>query len=500
MIAGPTETEINLLVDSGARAEIRRHPVFARAKPHERHEITTYFDTDELALLERGFTLRIRKSGRRVTQTLKQTQAGAGTVGQRREWEWPLATAMVDPRPLAQIAADVQGLDGAFALALPKFVTDIRRRAYSFDLEDGTTIEAAFDHGFVAAGSRREAIDELELEIKAGPPAPAYRLARDLAQVGGVRIGTESKADRGYRLLAGRLPRAQKSRLAEIPDGADLQEALGLLIGAALAHFTANMAAARAGDVEGVHQTRVALRRVRTALVLFGPYLERIAKSRFSAETRKMGAILGAARDWDVFVLEVLTRAAHDGVEMATILPLRQAAVKPRRDAHAAVERLIDGVRPTHWALGLEAWVAGGDWRRGDRSDGSDDICSALPRLLDRIRRKVRKRGRHIHKLSAADLHPLRKSLRKLRYSAEACGALYDRKHVRAYVKHCKNLQKLLGTINDATTAGRLIEQLCSTPPAFDVMLDWRDAHQAQALARLGPAWDKFNDCKPFWG
>ncbi len=499
MRACPTETEIKLLVDPAAIPLLEKHPAFAHAKPRDRHELSTYYDTDDLALHKRGFSLRLRKSGRQVLQTLKRAVASKAVFGQRQEWEWALASDTLDLGRLEQVARQTHGLDGEFARATPKFVTDIRRRTFCLKLEGETKVEAVFDRGIVAADKRREEIGELELEVKAGPPAPAYRLALDLARKHGLRIGAESKAARGYRLLAGTAARAEKSQSVELPEIASLQDALALMVGAALGQFVANLPAARAGDTEGVHQMRVALRRLRTVLVLFGPHLESNATERFNAAIRKMGATLGAARDWDVFAWEIPKEAERDGVSEAVLSELRGAVAAPRRAAHVAVERLIDGARPTRWVLGLEAWIASGEWRRSEHRDDDEDLRAVLPDLLDRLRRKVGKRGRHLCKLSASELHPLRKSLKKLRYSAEACGALYDRKDVQAYVKLCKKLQTLLGKINDAAVSAQLIQEIDPSPQALAAMLDWRDARWAQARTKLGPAWDKFRDSAPFW-
>jgi len=490
--------EIKLLVDPAATAGLEGHPVFAKARSGVRHERTTYFDTDDLALHELGFCLRIRKSGRQLVQTLSQAATGEAGLAQRHEWEWPIATDALDPGLLEQTMAPTKSLNGQFARAQPKFITDIRRRAYLLTLDEGTTVEAAFDRGTVVADLRREEVSELELEVKGGPPAPAFRLAMELAREYGLRIGAESKAARGYRLLVGTPPRAEKSRPVEICGKADVADALERLAGVALGAFVANMPAARVGDCEGVHQMRVALRRLRTVFVLLSPYLEANAKERFNAAIRDMGAVLGAARDWDVFAIETLSDVARAGAGEAVLSELRGAVAMPRQEAHAAVKRLIDGPRPTRWVLGLETWIASGEWRCAERND-RENIRAVLPDLLDRLRRKVNKRGRHLSRLSAPELHPLRKSVKKLRYAAESCTALYDPKEVDACVKVCKKLQSLLGNINDAAVSARLLQEIALSSQAVAAMRDWRDTQCAQASSKLGPTWDKFRNARPFW-
>jgi inorganic triphosphatase YgiF len=493
------ETEIKLLADTASLRRLKTHPAFAHAKSRLRHEHTTYFDTDDLALNNSGFSLRVRTSGRRAVQTLKRTQAGARVVGQREEWEWPLTSNKLDLQPLAEFAGRTSAMDEEFARARPKFVTDIDRRSYVLELGGGSRIEAVIDRGTVAADSRQEDVSELELEIKDGPLAPLYRLALELSQQIGLRVGTESKAMRGYRLLLGTGPHAEKSESVQIPTSASLQDALSITSSAALNQFIANLPAAREGDVEGVHQTRVALRRLRTVFVVFGPYLEPNAKERFSVAIRKMGTTLGAARDWDVFVLEILRDLTCDGVSEDLLADLRTRAASCRETTHGAVKRLVDSVRPTRLVLGLEDWIASGDWCADPNADAGMPVRDVLPDLLDRLLRKVNKRGRHLPLLSSGELHPLRKSIKKLRYAAESSEELYDSKDVQAYAKHCKKLQTMLGDINDAAMTVHLVEEVEPSPQVRSAVVEWRDARRAQSHDKLVAAWHKLKDAKPFW-
>ena len=61
----PVEIELKLRLPVAARAELEQHPTFQpphATAPKERHEVTTYFDTPELALAERGVSLRVRRT------------------------------------------------------------------------------------------------------------------------------------------------------------------------------------------------------------------------------------------------------------------------------------------------------------------------------------------------------------------------------------------------------------------------------------------------------
>jgi triphosphatase len=82
-----------------------------------------------------------------------------------------------------------------------------------------------------------------------------------------------SKSERGYALVTGEKPRAiGVARVAILPD-ANCQTAFQTIARSCLKQIIANHALARDGDSEGLHQTRVGLRRLRAAMTLFGSLL-----------------------------------------------------------------------------------------------------------------------------------------------------------------------------------------------------------------------------------
>ena len=98
------------------------------------------------------------------------------------------------------------------------------------------------------------------------------------------------------------------------------------IVRAALARLLANQPAAAAGVVEGVHQMRIAIRRPWACLALSQPHLEADAVERFTTELRRLGQVLGEARDWDVFCMETLSDAVEEGVSETCTQALRALA------------------------------------------------------------------------------------------------------------------------------------------------------------------------------
>jgi triphosphatase len=500
----PTETEIKLVFEPGLREEIEQYPAFAGAvrTARPRREVTTYFDTDDLLLHRHGYSLRIRKGGHGIVQTLKQASDDSMIVHRRNEWEWNLKNSHLVLQPVQKLISQ-SGLNGDLGYPKPRIVTDILRRRYEI-MRDGCEIEAVIDEGVVRAGTREEPIHEVEVEVKRGPFGPACRLALELVEQGGLRFGAESKAERGYRLLTGCGTPPAKTQGTPFPPNATLNAALRWTIGAALNGFVANLPAARAGHPEGVHQSRVALRRARSALVLYAPCLDPCGQKQFSNAIRELGAVLGAVRDWDVFIDETLCAAAGAGVPANWIAALKEPAEAQRRKARSAVAESLDSKAPAVLVLGLEAWIGDCQWATNLPQPSHAPVRKIMPDLLDRLADKVHHRGRHLSRRSASELHPLRKSIKKLRYSAETTSQLYSRKRVNCYVDACKKLQTVLGTINDARVSLRLLSEIapadCAALAAAAVAVQkWNTGRQSKTRSDLEKAWRRLKGEEPFW-
>ena len=416
-------------------------------------------------------------------QTLK-LRASQGPFG-RNEWEWPVRR---DTPELDRLAGTpVAPMLGSLPALKPVFVTDVQRTVRTVR-QDEATIEVALDLGCIHSGKAEEDIRELELELKEGDAAAMYRLAAALHASVPMTVGAESKADRGWRLRTGRPREAVKHADIDLPDDVTAAEAFRRIMDGALAHLMANYPAAAGGDVEGVHQIRVAIRRLRAALTLFRPLLEPHAETRFSEALRSLGRIFGEARDWDVFCGETLVSAQEYGVAASWLNLLREPAETLRAAAHARVSAEMQAPGMTATVLGLAEWGA----PAGEAMDRP--LRDLAPDLLKRLEHKVARRGQHIARRGDSELHALRKATKKLRYSIEFLAPLFRHKQVKAYLRRCKRPLKQLGALNDAVVAVALAEQLGGErqpelAPAVAALAGWATAQQAAARHYLPKDW-----------
>ena len=474
-----------------------------------------YYDTADQRLRARGLAFRVRRDGRRYLQTLKSDDA-AGLVAWRGEWQSPLASAEPDLGLLPAQANEVlDGLVGPGELR-SLFTTRVRRQTRRLAAGNGGApclIEAALDLGAIEADGRSQPIAEIELELLQGSPKALYDLALELDALAPLQIETRSKSVRGYALAAGEPPAAHKALPVALKRRATVDAALGRILGACVQHWCANQPAALDGrDPEGVHQLRVALRRLRSALSLFRRVIGRERRDWLSGEAGRILRSLGAGREWDVFLTESLAPVLAARPDDRSLAALRAAAETARAEAYAAVRAAIADPAYTRFLLQLGRWIEAGGWREDPAPKAQARLERPIGAFADRVlikrHRHVLKRGRDFAGLAAAERHRLRIALKKLRYATEFFYTLYREKRAQSYLEGLKELQDRLGHLNDVAVAERLLSSLAErTGPdpgvalaaGSGLMLGWQARGAAEAEPELRAAWQAFVAREPFW-
>jgi len=212
--------------------------------------------------------------------------------------------------------------------------------------------------------------------------------------------------------------------------------------------FAREEAGARAGDIEAVHQLRVATRRLRAALRLFAPVLPPRVAAHARAELRSLGRAIGAVRDLDVLGAAVMARAARlDPALRHALGPLGVAIHDERATAHAALGATLDGRRFHRLLDGLAAFAESPAPARGDVPLGAIAADLVRPLLRDALRA-----GRALGPdAPPAVVHRARIRVKRLRYALETLRGLGG-PAVRKTTVRLARLQERLGEHQDAVT------------------------------------------------
>ncbi len=503
------ETELKLLIDADRLPAFRDAPVIAaNAKNRGVHRRlrAIYYDTADRRLRKAGLTLRVRQSGSRFTQTVKSGYRADPL--RRGEWEASVPSAAPDLALALPFLPEKLGKALSPGLLEPVFATDIHRLTRAVSLPSGT-VEVSFDHGVLIAGERTLHVDEIELELKNGTAQTLYDLALRLMEHGPVRPSVRAKSDRGFDLADGRLPAAPKPDRPVLDPGAPVDEAFATILRGALLHLIRSLPAAEAGESpEGVHQARVALRRLRAAFGLMRTVAASATLDAFDAEAKWLAGSLGSARDCDIFVDETLSSIEKALPELDGFAGLRRLAEARRSAGYDAARAAITDQRTSRLILELGGWIE----QRGWRGDISPEGLGALghpavafaQRTLATLHAKVLKRGRRFDAMTPAERHRLRISVKKLRYATDFLMPLCEaRKAAKRFAAELAHLQEELGRYNDMATTRTIVAGLAHDPegrsPAAGAVIGWQANGLAGAEPRLRSAWKAFRKAGVPW-
>lgn len=517
----PLEVELKLATTAEAMEALLASPLLrehARSTLRSRQLHTVYYDTPDRRLGRKRLAFRVRRDGKRFVQTLKSENLAVGAGETRGEWEVELADGVPSLAAFADPAAlELAGLVLPDELA-PVFETSFRRRALLVEWPDdgrpAAQIEVAFDRGVIRANGHESPIQEVELELKQGEPRCLFRLAEAMRVQAPLRLLPLDKAARGYLLATGEPPGWRKATSVALAPEMTVDDALERVLGGCLRHWLDNEAAAADGrDPEGLHQLRVALRRLRSALSLFRPALGEATKTRWSEELRWLLGPLGPARDLDVFATETLPPVAAARGDDPSLGDLAAAAADRRQAAQVAVREALASERYGDLAFRFACWIARRGWREGADVDvllvQRQPVEEFAAAVLAKRHRRVLKRGKRFAQLTPEERHELRIAFKKLRYGTEFFASLYPEKRVQRFRKAATRMQDVLGHLNDVAVAQGLLRDLLGgvQPKARRESVAWGAgevigwyAHQTTVLEpQAVESWRAFRKADPFW-
>jgi triphosphatase len=295
------------VVTSGREIELKFLVAEKGAESHH-HLRATYFDTPRHDLWNRGFTLRVRAAGESYRQGIKRVVSHTSA---RDEWEDAIGGPLPDLEhiglsPLARLK-DKSVIGRSL---LPVFEIGADRDCYSLGTATGL-IEGSIDRGTIQADGARLDICELELELKSGSASDLFALARSLVTQATLQPSTIGKAERGYLLAKGAWGRAAKGSRPRLSADMPCQQAFQEICRTCLHDFHLNVPAmANFDDIEGVHQGRVAIRRLRAAMALFKPVMFDNSYRRLNRKLKWLARLLGTARDLDALQAHLAQWAA----------------------------------------------------------------------------------------------------------------------------------------------------------------------------------------------
>ena len=458
-----TEIELKLQLTAQTARQVPAHPLLAGIKPQTQRLLNTYYDTPALDLNARRIGLRFRKKGAQWLLTVKSAATVSGGLALRHEWEKPAKPGQFDFSHI-----DEPDFRVALEQALPRlqamFTTDFRRTTWNVPFGE-SLIEMALDQGSIKCTGHAIRICEIELELISGVIGDIFALSHHLQETLDLRPAVMSKAERGYALFSETPQKPFRAKATALSAEMSPVNAFRAIALSCLEQFQRNEYGLLTAnkDPEYVHQGRVALRRLRSALKLFAPVLPPDFVATYGQAWQGLASGLGDARNWDVFLSETLPPILAAFPDHRDARRLQAEAVRHAQQARTAAAHLV--AQPDYPRLVV-------------------DFTAALYGLQDRQALKLRKFARkrlcnrarqarllaeRAAKLQPEERHEMRICFKKLRYAVEFFTPLLVPNRLRSYLASLTQIQDELGLINDQVTAGTLVGQALANRPAGPV-------------------------------
>jgi inorganic triphosphatase YgiF len=475
---------------------------------------SVYLDTPKHVLKNAGITLRLRRVGRRWTQTVKTKAKLHGALSQVDELESPApgGRLCLEAIPDASVRDEIIRRVNGSPLQ-PVFETVMKRTASELSLGEGTRAELAIDVGEIRAEGRSAELREAEIEFVEGRRADLFDIAHALFPDGGLRFSRVSKTARGYLLAGeGRIDPPLAPRKAEaiaLDPTQTAEQAARDLLRECFDQITANMVIVqKMDDPEGPHQLRVGLRRLRSAFSVFTLVLQSPELARLGEEARWLGEEVGRLRDIDV-VNDIVRREADSHPGEPGLSTLADGLSEQAAEVRGQLRKCLTEARAQAFLIDLarfaetRGWLVPQDFGRTEQLAALSVLAASA---LSKRWRKVGKRARGLKTLDVGQRHELRKELKKLRYAVEFLSPLFLAKRVEPFVKRLKKLQTVFGDLNDAATVKAMFartEVRCGSDLLAQRAIGWViGASQARAeysWARARAMWRDLKETRPFW-
>ena len=457
------------------------------------HLQAKYYDTPDRLLAKNGMALRLRKEDDQWVQTFKA--AGQSHL-HRVEEEIHLGACDQEPDLNLALYQDnkvvtdlINAVLGTQAEKLSlQFETDVQRTYHVFEA-DNTAIEVCLDDGVVKTADTQSIICEVEFELKQGAVKTLIQFAQQWINRYALWLDVRSKAERGNLLALGQAASpAVHAKALKLNKDITAEQALKKIVENCLEQFLPNMAVIADGvaEAEHIHQARVSLRRLRSALKHFAGWsgeLNPLWEEQIAELFRK----LGDTRDEDAIRTEVLPVIQQHG-SPELLLPV---SVQPSKE----LSTIFTSADTIKLLLDLLAFA----YSEENSKNKTAGLKKHIKKSLDKLHHKVISHADHFSELEVVEQHKIRKTAKQLRYCVEFISSLYPDKKVQQYLKQLQPVQNTLGQYNDLFIAEGIFNKVVENDSSFWFALGWVKAKQPHLQKRSAKALQTFSQTETFW-
>ena len=239
---------------------------------------------------------------------------------------------------------------------------------------------------------------------------------------------------------------------------------------------------------------------------IFGRAVDAAALEAVKPGLKQLASVLGAARDWDVFLGGTGRAVAAALPEESRITAMLEAGERRRVAAYAALGSYLEGDEFNALELALVQLTTLRPWEMATTDEQHLQLREPAEgfgtRMLGRRLDHMLRPGPDISALPVEELHTIRKAGKRLRYASEFFAPLYGKRSTRRFIGRLSVLQEAIGHLNDTAAAGALMNSLGRSADrqfAAGAVQGFVAAHHGNTRGEIGDAWAKFRRQDSFW-
>ncbi|ENX36346.1 hypothetical protein F889_00508 [Acinetobacter colistiniresistens] len=459
-----------------------------KQKAQKIHLQAKYYDTADRLLAKNYVAIRLRQEGEHWVQTFK---AASKNHLQRIEEDIYLGKCTKEPeldlslykhnQTVQTVLRDVLGEQPA-ELQL-QFQTDVQRTFHVFEFA-GSHIEVCLDDGEIRTPTDQAKICEVEFELKQGSAQSLIDFAKTWVDKYQLWLDVRSKAEQGNLLAIGkRVSPATKAKSLILDTDISAEQALKLMIENTLNHILPNAAAIADGvaKADHIHQARVGLRRLRSALKHFSNWSAHIDPA-WESQLADIFRALGQSRDYDAIQDSVIP-LVKEVCDFDFPFPAK---------VDSNIAQLLSHTQTTQLFLSLFSFTY-------SEHQSKSKLSKQAAKSLSKLYQKILKDASQFSKLEVEQQHRTRKRVKQLRYCIDFISRLYPEKQVQQFLNKLQPIQEYLGFYNDLFVAEQIFEQQATKHPQFLFALGWVKAQQPHVVKKANKKLQGLSAKDIFW-
>lgn len=447
-----------------------------------------YYDTAERLLAKNYVAIRLRQEGEHWVQTFK---AASKNHLQRIEEDIYLGKCAQEPeldlslykhnQTVQTVLREVLG-EAPAELEL-QFQTNVERTFHVFEFE-GSHIEVCLDDGEIRTPTDHAQICEVEFELKQGSAADLIQFSKTWVDQYQLWLDVRSKAERGNLLAQGKVvSAATKAKSLNLDKDVSAEQAIKQIIENTLNHILPNAAAIADGVAEAdhIHQARVGLRRLRSALKHFSNWSAQI-DSKWESQLADIFRALGQSRD-------------NDAIQDSVIPLVKQVCdfdFPFPENVDTNIAGLLSDSKTTQLFLSLFSFSY------SDQQSKSK-LSKQAAKSLTKLYQKILKDAAQFSSLAVEQQHRTRKRVKQLRYCIDFIAGIYPEKQVQQFLNKLQPIQEYLGFYNDLFVAEQIFEQQAAKHSQFLFALGWVKAQQPHVAKKAAKKLQGLSAQDAFW-